>query len=221
MVSQMRRLLFFIVILAIIIPVYASTGIPDNSMAGVVIDNSTLYCSVGTFWYTVNPIGSHKIGETFSLSGTTNLPAGQEIDYGVQIADLGPGSPELRPPSLTGSTFVTKSANENNTWSLEINTTRFRKDTGVKSSAIPGKYRFFMGPFCDKTFYFTLQNNGITPVNFTNTRTIPLNQTAPITGGIPNIPQTPKATPMSQFIPVFSLGVCVIGKIFFRKSLKH
>lgn len=173
MASQTIWLLFFIIILAIVIPVYASTGIPDNSAARVLTGNSTLHCSVGTFWYTVNPIGTPRVGDAFSLSGTTNLPVGQEINYGVQIADLGPGSPDLRPPSLTGSTYVIRGTDENNTWSLKVDTTGFKKETGVKSSAIPGEYRFFMGPFCDKMFLFTLLKNETISMNSTDIGTTP------------------------------------------------
>ncbi|WP_048150351.1 carboxypeptidase-like regulatory domain-containing protein [Methanolacinia paynteri] len=116
-------------------------------------------CSEGSYWYNVNPVGAQPFGANFTISGTTNLPAGQEIGYMIQVSDLGPGSPGLRPPSYTGSTTVVAGEEGINSWSAEIDTTKFETDTGLQSGAVAGKYSLIIGPFCNQVFHFVLTDD--------------------------------------------------------------
>ncbi|WP_292370505.1 hypothetical protein [Methanoregula sp. UBA64] len=114
------------------------------------------------YWISVDhlPLGTHHIGETFGVSGETNLPVGQEIDYGAFSANYAPGSPNLLPPRFSGSTIVYRGTGEINTWSFVVNTTRFEKSfengTVVRMAAVPGSYELSIGPFNQEVYPFTL-----------------------------------------------------------------
>jgi len=114
------------------------------------------------YWISVDhlPLGTHFVGDTFKVSGATNLPAGQEIDYGAFSAAYAPGSPNLLPPSCSGSTIVDQGTGEINTWSFVVNTSRFEKtlENGsvIRMAAVPGNYELSIGPFNQELYPFTL-----------------------------------------------------------------
>lgn len=173
------------------------------------------------YWISVDklPLGTHFIGDAFGVSGETNLPAGQEIDYGVFSARYAPGSPNLLPPSFSGSTIVVRGPDEINTWSFVINMTRFEKSfengTRVRTDAVPGDYQLSIGPFNTETYPFTLverPTDSLTPVQNST------QGTAAQTGNPPGeVPTThPAPLPLAVSVAAIDLGLIVIHRS--RKS---
>lgn len=75
----------------------------------------------------VNAVSDQFAGEPFTISGTTNLPAGEELRY--SIFTIGPGTANISAAKLVSSSItVTGGSCGTNTWSVE----------GV--IAVPGNY---------------------------------------------------------------------------------
>jgi hypothetical protein len=163
------------------------------------------------YWISVNklPLGTHFIGETFRVSGVTNLPAGQEIDYGAFSAAYAPGSPNLLPPRFSGSTIVYQGTDEINTWSFVVNTTRFEKtfENGsvVRMAAVPGNYELSIGPFNQEVYPFTIVDT--IPASPAPLQNSSRGSTAPA-GNLPaDVPTThPAPLPLAVSIAATSLG---------------
>lgn len=171
------------------------------------------------YWISVDklPLGTHFIGDAFGVFGETNLPVGQEIDYGISSARYAPGSPNLLLPSFSGSTIVVRGPDEINTWSFVVNTTRFEKSfengTRVRTDAVPGDYQLSIGPFNQETYPLTLTDRG------TDSQALLLNTTqgtATQTGNLlQEIPTTRASLPPTVSIAAAGLGVIALNG--FRK----
>ncbi|MFA6361963.1 hypothetical protein [Methanoregula sp.] len=163
------------------------------------------------YWISVDnlPLGSHFIGDTFRISGETNLPTGQEIDYGAFSANYAPGSPNLLPPRFSGSTIVYRGTGEINTWSFVVNTTRFEKSfengSVVRMAAVPGNYELSIGPFNQEVYPFTIVDT--TPASPALLQNTTQGTTAP-TGNLPaDVPTTlPAPLPLAVSIAATGLG---------------
>lgn len=167
------------------------------------------------YWISVDnlPLGTHFVGDTFRVSGETNLPTGQEIDYGAFSAAYAPGSPNLLPPRFSGSTIVYRGTGEINTWSFVVNTTRFEKSfengSVVRMAAVPGNYELAIGPFNEELYPFTLADTvPDTPALQQNTS----QGTIPATGNPPQeVPTThPASLPLAVSVAAAGLGVYAI-----------
>jgi PKD repeat protein len=81
------------------------------------------------FFIRADPIGIHSVGETFTITGKTNLPEGEELDYYVFTSAFNPGGPRFGNPSnATGTTQVVSGNSVNNSWSVILDTKEFRPD---------------------------------------------------------------------------------------------
>lgn len=156
---HVKLIIIILITVALAFPANAYTQDGLDDLTKTNLTNESAGCSVGSYWYEVDPVGTQSTGAIFTISGTTNLPVGQEINYMIQVSDIGPGSPELRPPSYTGSTTVIAGNGGINSWSAEIDTTKFETDTGLRSDAVAGDYSLIIGPFCKEVFHFVLINN--------------------------------------------------------------
>jgi PKD repeat protein len=81
------------------------------------------------FFIYADPIGIHSVGETFTITGTTNLPEGEDLDYYVMTSSFNPGGPRFGNPSnASGTTRVVTGHSGNNSWSFTLDTKEFRPD---------------------------------------------------------------------------------------------
>ncbi|PKL70691.1 MAG: hypothetical protein CVV30_04900 [Methanomicrobiales archaeon HGW-Methanomicrobiales-1] len=81
------------------------------------------------FFINIDPVNIHSIGDIFVITGTTNLPAGEDLDYYVFTSAFNPGGPRFGNPSnASGTTRVVAGNSVNNSWSFTLNTKEFRPD---------------------------------------------------------------------------------------------
>lgn len=202
--------------LLIIIPVTAdilmnNTGTMINSSDRSAVQDQN------TYWITIDnlPMGSYYAGDSFTVTGKTNFPAGHEIVFGAYLSQFATGSPDLLPPTYAGSALVAAGDNEKNTWSLVIDTTRFskrfRNGSMIQSDAVAGDYTLSIGPSGTITSPFTLVDKKQTRDDFP----------APVESEHPTgIPRTSMKAPISSIIPVFALSAYTLGLIIFQNRLR-
>lgn len=105
------------------------------------VNDSTVFEVLGKdplpwLWIRMDPIGKHHFGDSFNLTGTTNLPAGSDIvvSGGTDVHPcpfIPPGERSSHPGSICGDcssvhfsdTIPVVPAGENNTWNYTVNTT--------------------------------------------------------------------------------------------------
>jgi len=81
------------------------------------------------FFIEADPVGIHSVGDTFTITGTTNLPLGEELEYVVLTSTFNPGGPQFGNPSnQTGTTRVVRGNASNSSWSFVVNSAGFRPD---------------------------------------------------------------------------------------------
>lgn len=73
---------------------------------------------IGTPWIAVDPIPDQNQGDTVVITGTSNLPAGEEISISGGLAGTGASA-------LYGTTNVIDGGGFNNTWTYSLDTTGF------------------------------------------------------------------------------------------------
>ncbi|MFA7695168.1 MAG: hypothetical protein WCX63_06510 [Methanoregula sp.] len=173
------------------------------------------------YWISVDnlPLGTHVVGHSFRVSGETNLPVGQEIDYGAYISMYAPGSPTLLPPSFSGSAIAVQGTGEINTWSFVVDTTRFKKSfengSVVRMEAVPGDYEFSIGPFNQELYPFTLTDTiSDSPVPLQNTS----QGTTAQTGNPPQEVPTTHPAPLPLAVSVAATGLGAVAFQGFRKK---
>ncbi|ADN36306.1 hypothetical protein Mpet_1549 [Methanolacinia petrolearia DSM 11571] len=201
---QEKLVIIIIIVTALIIPVNGYIQDDMDNLTKTNLSDGPAECGVGSYWYKVNPVGTQYTGANFIISGTTNLPAGQEINYMLQVSDIGPGSPELRPPSYTDTTAVIAGEGEINSWSAKVDTTKFKTDTGLQSDAVAGNYSLIIGPFCKDVFHLIIVDNS-TSYNETFKSDTSLNSNDKTDSST----QT-KKSPLPVLIIIFSMGLAVL-----------
>jgi hypothetical protein len=110
-----------------------------------------------TPFISVDPISDKNAGDAFSITGTTNLPAGTEILAQVYPSDFedrtGTGSGEFF--GAVGTVAVEKGSVGSNTWSFQLDTSTFP----------PRDYRVNVSVFTGKSGPYDVETRG--PVNQT------------------------------------------------------
>ena len=77
----------------------------------------------------IDPIGDQSAGSTFTISGTTNLAAGEDLIVEVTSAAFQPGQTgEATGFSSDAGTVAIQAGETMNTWSFEVDGTSFRPD---------------------------------------------------------------------------------------------
>jgi len=205
-----NKLLFGIIITGMLLATSACTGISTN-------DDSTTRTSEYRhrgYWITVDdlPIGTHYTGDSFAVSGETDLPVGEDLEYAAYIAMFIPGSPNLLPPSCSGSTLIMAGKGVNHTWSFVLDTTQCHKQlingTIIRQDAFAGDYILDIGlPGDDMYSYrypFTLVNRP-PETNESPTWTV----ISPLSSKVPQQSATvPAALPL--ILPVIALGIGIV-----------
>ena len=113
-------------------------------------------------WF--DPLSDKNVGDKFTITGTTNLPGGNEILFQVYPASFEPTAtdPQTGTQSglftgATGTVAVTRSSGDTNTWSADVDLSTFQpKEYLVNVSLLTGdtsKGDFSTGsPFSTTTF---------------------------------------------------------------------
>jgi len=112
----------------------------------------------------IDPVGDKNVGDAFTITGTTNLPAGTEILFQVYSASFEPTSSNPQASGFftgaTGTVAVTRGTGGINTWSADLDTSTFEPtDYRVTAAEFTGdakKGDFSTGMVSDKTL-FTLR----------------------------------------------------------------
>ncbi len=80
-------------------------------------------------WITIDPVGDHRVGETFTITGTTNLAEGDQLLVEIQSSAFGPTQKETADgfSGQTGTVEV-QAGDAVNTWSFEVDASTFRPD---------------------------------------------------------------------------------------------
>ena len=185
-----------------------------------------------TPFITINPCGTHTIGEEFFINGTTNLGASNDSLL-LQI-----GSAEFNPGGF-GSSFymanvsIQRGDDGKNIWSAEIQPSRWQVytepptyySTPSSEPAIPGRYlvavssRNPYGPDIVATQQLTLVSPGTGNPGSDHPVPSGNNSVTPGIAGMASRPTTaPSAVPV--YLPVSALGIlCIIGR-FCRSGKK-
>lgn len=80
-------------------------------------------------WIRIDPVGDKTAGSTFTISGTTNLAAGENLIVEVTSAAFQPGTVgETTGFSSDAGTVTIQQGETANTWSFEVDATGFRPD---------------------------------------------------------------------------------------------
>jgi hypothetical protein len=101
----------------------------------------------------VNPLGDYVIGDNFSLNGTTNLEAGQDVHISVyasscDCAPIGQNDKTGKSPLVfEQDATVTSGVCGDNIWSVSVNTSKFPADeyvvtAGAVNQNVTGTSRF-------------------------------------------------------------------------------
>jgi hypothetical protein len=78
----------------------------------------------------INPIGDHYIGDTFTITGSTNLAVGDDLLVEIYSSSFGP-TRKVQAGEFSGSTGLVKvepGTNGYNTWSFYVDTSAFKAD---------------------------------------------------------------------------------------------
>ena len=149
------------------------------------------------FFIEANPIGIHSVGDSFAITGTTNLPAGEELEYAVLTSTFNPGGPQFGNPSnQTGTTRVLHGNSSNRSWLFVVNSAGFQPDeylVNLHSSTYTD---------VEGNTLFTLVKEKYTPPG----HQITPQQTSPvISPGSINVPLSPSGTHPAPFFPILVL----------------
>ena len=177
------------------------------------------------FFISADPVGIHVVGETVMLTGTTNLPAGEDLDFYVMTGSFNPGGPRFGNPSNASGTTRVVSGNSknspyyrhwqsapeptrvvsgdsgNNSWFFVLDTKEFR----------PDEYLVYLGSttFHDVSgsFAFTLiKGNQILPHASGSAPVTPAIQPSSTVNGTPA--PTPRPAPLPVSLVILAIG-CV------------
>jgi len=151
-------------------------------------------------WITINPVSDHYVGEKISITGSTNIPEGEEIWIDIGSSRIIPGRYKYQ---SSGSVQVVKGVNSQNIWSYPVDTSTFKPDEYVIIMIAQG-YDASAG----KIFNVSQESE---PGKF-RTTVIPTIQT-------PTVFRTTQSTPLPVILAIGTLG-CVGAIIVIRKRAK-
>jgi hypothetical protein len=136
------------------------------------------------FWIQIDPIADHHVGDIFTISGTTNHPAGQNMSLDIYSDFFIPGGGSYQDRR---SVEISKNVSFN-TWSTTIN-----------SSTIHLSYFIDTGRY--HTEFVAAVNYEDNVTNYTIFQLYPANQSSPV-----KTPPPPShAVPLPVLLPLLSL----------------
>ena len=116
----------------------------------------------------IDPVGDKNAGDAFTITGTTNLPAGTEILFQVYSASFEPTSAHPQTSGYftgaTGTVTVTQGTVGMNRWSADIDTSTFEpteyRVTAAEFTGDVKKGDFSTGTVSDKTLFTLRPSSG-------------------------------------------------------------
>jgi hypothetical protein len=149
----------------------------------------------------INPIGDHYVGDKFTISGSTNLAAGDDLMVEVTSSSFKP-TDKTQSSEFSGISRVVKVVQGSggyNHWSLDVDATTFKPDEYIVK--VSGIIQHVSG-----STYFNIINRP-PPVSATTTVTVTATTPVPTTT-IP--PTTVTTTPKSPLPCWIALGVLAV-----------
>jgi hypothetical protein len=154
----------------------------------------------------INPIGDHYVGDRFTISGSTNLAAGDELMVDVTSASFNPTT-KAQSGEFSGVSGVVKVVQGNgsfNRWSFDVDTTAFKPDQYIVK--VSGILQHVTG----STYFNVL--DGPRPTPSTTVVTLPPTTVVPVTTLAPPTATTTQKSPLPIWIAVSGLVALVYLK---------
>jgi len=184
---------------------------PDSAQALVnAIDSQNIDDTFATYSFYISPptvlinsIGEHSVGDKFTISGSTNLAAGDELMVDITSSSFGPTT-KAQSGEFSGisqAVNVVQGSGSNNRWSYDVDTTAFKPDEYiVKVSAIT------QDATASTSFSIT-ERTGLPPT--TAMVTMPATTAVPTTTLPPLTVTTTTRAPVPCWIAIGALAVMV------------
>jgi hypothetical protein len=168
---------------------------------------------VGNPTATINPIGDHYVGDTFSINGSTNLAAGNDLLIEIYSSSFNP-TQKIQGSGFSGSSAVVKvepGTNGINRWSYPVDASAFKPDEYlVKVSGITNDVTV------SATFNILAALPPASPSTVTTTPT-ELRTASPVTQTPSPMPTTTNQSPLSPITILIGLGLVGWATILKRK----
>lgn len=149
----------------------------------------------------INPIGDHSVGDKFTISGSTNLAAGDDLMIDVTSSSFGPTT-KAQSGEFSGisqAVKVVQGSGGYNHWSYDMDTTAFKPDEYiVKVSGITQDVTI-------STSFNIIERMGLPPT--TTTVTVPDTTVVPTTTLPPLTVTTTPRSPVPCWIAIGALAV--------------
>jgi len=166
------------------------------------------------FFISADPVGVHSVGETFTITGTTNLPVGEDLDFYVMTGSFNPGGPRFGNPSnASGTARVVSGNSKNNSWSFTLDTKEFRQDeylVDLRSTTF--------NDVCG-SFVFTLVKGKIPSVTSPPASPVPPTIPSSIAVRTTNIPTT-RPSPLPAVLAILAISCIGLIGIYRQKRLR-
>lgn len=145
----------------------------------------------------IEPVGDQSIGTKFTISGTTNLAVGDDLQVSVSGASFGPATKSESTGSASSSGTVTVEKGDGiNTWSYEVDASDFKPDQyTVTVESIDAD--------ASASSTFNMIDGPVSPVE---TETTPI-----VTTETPEEPTTAPSEPTPTTTPGFGALVALVG----------
>lgn len=90
-------------------------------------------CCSATFnveeaWIEIDPVANHTVGETFMVTGSTNLAVGDRLFFDVVRASFDPTDPGDEPGYGASGNTTVRAGTDRHEWSFEVDTTKFNAE---------------------------------------------------------------------------------------------
>jgi hypothetical protein len=160
---------------------------------------------------TISPIGDHYVGDKFTISGSTNLAAGDNLQVEITSSSFAP-SKKTADSSFSGITKMVQvqpGASGKNQWSLPVDTASFRPDEYMVSVSGITMDVTSSTTFNLREYVVTATTNPIARIT-TQVSTVP---TTPV-------PPTPAPTTMKSPMALWPLVSGITGAVIFLNRKK-
>jgi hypothetical protein len=183
----------FISVFLLIMTSMATAAENDVSLPYHAIANNTMNDNKSA-WIKIDPIGTHYIGDVFFITGSTNIPIGNQLWFQLGSSDFHPGYQD----KVKGDVNISRGANYTNYWAYYIDTSTFKPDQYVITVISKPNQEF---AHASQLFNISAKTQ---PTVF---QTLIIQTTLPV-----KVPQTTQPVPFPPAIPILVLGVILFGR---------
>jgi hypothetical protein len=153
----------------------------------------------------IDPVGEYTVGEKFSITGTTNLAAGNDLMVEVYSSSFAPTG-KGQPGEFSGKSGIVKvqpGAGSANFWSFDIDASAFRPDEYIVN--VRGVNQQVTGTTTFRIVPYRVQTTIPTAISRAPT-TLPI----PVATSVPAPALTTKATPLPVWISVTGFAAALL-----------